>query len=195
MATRRENSTRRRAPFRQPRTRLLVVCGGERTEPDYLNGLVRARGNPAVVVTVIGKGCAPERLVNHALLRVERSPDDFDEVWCVVDVDEFVLERAERAAANAGVRLAVSNPCFELWLLLHHEDCRAAVDGAPEALRRLCRHLPGYSKTKLNFTDFAAGVDDAIERGRRLDDGAIVGPNPSSGIWALVDTIVREAKQ
>jgi hypothetical protein len=41
--------------------------------------------------------------------------------------------------------------------------------------------------------DFAAGVDDAIVRARRLHADADMGPNPSSGMWTLVETIKREA--
>ena len=40
---RRENSSKRRAPYRTPRDQILIVCGGKRTEPDYFDGLKRAR--------------------------------------------------------------------------------------------------------------------------------------------------------
>jgi hypothetical protein len=29
----------------------------------------------------------------------------------------------------------------------------------------------------------------------RLDNGAVVGPNPSTGVWALVDMIMKELKR
>ena len=35
-------SLRRRAPSRDPRPRILVVCEGEKTEPAYLKGFFRA---------------------------------------------------------------------------------------------------------------------------------------------------------
>jgi RloB-like protein len=167
---------------------VYVVCGGKRTEPDYLSALGRSRHNPAVAVTLAGKGWAPEKLVNHAMSRM----DDFDQVWCVLDVDEFDLVTAVREASKGKVRLVVSNPCFELWLLLHHENCGASLT-ASDVNRRLRRHVPRYDKRKLVFAHFAAGVDDAVERGRRLDAGTAVGPNPSSGVWLLVDTIMKEA--
>ncbi|MER0242846.1 RloB family protein [Streptomyces sp. HSW2009] len=44
-------------------------------------------------------------------------------VWCVVDVEapapHASLDEAIALARRSGVRMALSNPCFELWLLLH----------------------------------------------------------------------------
>lgn len=80
-----------------PRTRrrqVLVFTGGLRTEPAYLNGLVRIDGSPSVALTVKSKGLAPHQLVRQAAAFVERSRDLFDEVWCVVDVDEFDIGAA-----------------------------------------------------------------------------------------------------
>jgi hypothetical protein len=173
-----------------------VVCGVEKTESDYLEAIREECGIPAlrVVPQRKGKGKDPEKVVRQAVQRNQEAADPYDEVWCVLDVDEFVLDGAERMATGAGVRLAVSNPCFELWLLLHHEDCRATLDSV-EARRRLRRHVPAYDKARLDFGDFARGVEDAVGRGRRLSDGAVVGPNPSSGVWALVDMIVKEAER
>jgi hypothetical protein len=53
-----------------------------------------------------------------------------DEVWCVFDVDEHPKLAEARDQANAnGIQLAVSNPCFELWLLLHFQEHRAHAGG------------------------------------------------------------------
>ena len=84
--TRRENFVRRRPPSRQPRSRILVVCGGARTEPDYFTGLKRRVRNPAVHVKVIGKGVDPTTLVRYAAEKRAHATGDFDEVWCVTDV-------------------------------------------------------------------------------------------------------------
>jgi hypothetical protein len=91
--TRRENSTRRTPPRRQPNTRILVVCGGVRTEPAYLDGLKQWARNPAVHVRVISSGKSPAALVAHAARIASTVGDDYDELWCLFDVDEFVLDR------------------------------------------------------------------------------------------------------
>jgi hypothetical protein len=133
----------RRQAFREPRLRLRLVCGGERTEPTYFRGLKRHVRKPAVEIRVRSKGGSPKELVEYARSIAPIGADEFDEVWCVVDRDEFDLEPAVICATELDVRLAVSNPCFELWLLLHHEDCTAELGDAKSVLRRLagrCLH-------------------------------------------------------
>jgi hypothetical protein len=168
-----------------------VVCGGKRTEPDYFRGLKGYLRNPAVQVKVRAKGCAPEELVRYARSIAPEEADEFDEVWCVVDADEYDLEAAAALVAKPNVRLAVSNPCFELWLLLHHQDRTAHLRDARAVLRQLTLLLPEYQKNGLRFADFAAGLPDAIRRAECLDPtGNDHGRNPSSGVWRLVRRMV-----
>lgn len=177
----------RRPPFREPRRRLLVVCNGERTEPTYFRGLNEHLRNPAVRIKVKARVRAPEDLVRYARSIAPEGSDEFDEVWCVVDSDEYDLAPAAALAAKRKVGLAVSNPCFELWLLLHHQDCAAPLCDARAALRQLTRRVPGYQKNDLRFEDFKSGVMDALQRAERLDPtGCDHGCNPSSGVWKLV---------
>jgi hypothetical protein len=141
----------RRASFRDPRLRILVVCSGERTEPDYFLGLKRHLRNPAVQVKLKAKGRAPVDLVRYARSIAPKGADEFDELWCVVDSDEYDLEPAVALATELGVQLAVSNPCFELWLLLHHQDCAAPFCDAKAVMCQLIRRVPGYQKNALRF--------------------------------------------
>ncbi|HCA88271.1 MAG TPA: hypothetical protein DEQ61_24110, partial [Streptomyces sp.] len=124
-----KNSGRRRPVFesdlsrspgsRRDRDRILVLCGAKVTERDYLQGLVNHLSNPAVTVRIKTKVCSPSQLVGYAAGERTRSRHDFDEVWCVFDVDEFDVAHAIGEAQRLGVEVAVSNPCFELWLILH----------------------------------------------------------------------------
>ena len=194
MTTKRTNSARRRPASRAPRTRLLVVCGAKRTEPDYLTGLVRAARNPATVVKVVVRARDPKDVVGYARKYRESAADDFDQVWCVLDVDEFSFVDALAGARKDGTHLAISNPCFELWLLLHHAEVNVSLDGAADVVTRLKRCVPGYDKAALCFADFAPGVPDAVRRAQILASGDTeLGPNPSTGVWRLVELIIREA--
>ena len=129
----------------------------------------------------------PAGLVEYAA-RLARETADIDEVWCIVDVDEFDIQAAVTLAARRGVQLAVSNPCFELWLLLHHEECTAHLDGYPGVVQRLCRHLPTYDKAKLDFGDYASGLPAAVKRAKGLEAGR----NPSTDMWRLVERVVAQ---
>jgi hypothetical protein len=69
-----------------------------------------------------------------------------EEVWCVFDIDEHPLipEAKDQARAN-GIEMAISNPCFELWALLHFQDQRAHIEqGKVQQSRR--QRMPGYEK-------------------------------------------------
>lgn len=188
--TRRENRRTRRAPVREERTQVLVVCGGKNTEPDYFRGLKKERRNPAVRVVVERKGVDPVSLIRFAAQK--RDALDCDQVWCVIDVDEFDMSKAVAAATKSDVNLAISNPCFEYWLLLHFELCTAPLTCFDDAERRLIKHLPRYDKSALRFADFATGVDGAIQRARARCEalGTEHTRNPSTGVWALVLQVI-----
>lgn len=171
---RRENSARRAVDRRRrERAHLLVVCGGEKTEADYFAGLkqlCRAR------VTVKSKGDSPLKLVGYAARLRDQYREEFDEVWCVVDV-------AKAEADKLGVELAISNPCFEFWLLLHFRDPCGPAKACKEIAGHLKKCLDCYDKTQLNFAHFAEKVPVAVERARKIDPAG----NPSTGVWRLVD--------
>ncbi|MBI3688166.1 MAG: RloB domain-containing protein [Actinobacteria bacterium] len=183
---RRENTQRRRRPFRPPRPRILVVCGGARTEPQYIKGLRDHLRNPAVDVTIGTDGRDPAQIVRRAT----RADGDYEQVWCVVDVDQFDLADAVKEARSHSINLAVSNPCFELWLLLHHADCNSHQANADAVTKLLQRHVPHYDKTRLVFAHFVAGVMFAVDRARKLQpDPETHTWNPSTSVWRLVEAI------
>jgi hypothetical protein len=184
------NPPTRRAGVRRARHTLLVYCGGVRTEPEYLDALRLEHRNNAVSVRIVAEGADPERLVRRAAGHRDRQPGGFDEVWCVTDVDEFDLAPAVTLARRHRVNLAVSNPCFELWLLLHHADCTSHCDGYDDVAVRLRKHVRDYDKCRLDFATYRDRVDDAVRRARRLDPtGTAFTANPSTNVWQLVERI------
>ena len=143
-----------------------------------------------VVVEVRQRGVAPEQLVRTATEFVRRSPRDYDEVWCVFDVDQFDIQGAVREARSHGVNLAISNPCFELWLLLHFEPCRSHLSGYEAVVVKLKKHVPDYDKA-VSFRHFDGRVTTALENAKSLDaSGTDHTKNPSTSVWRLVETIV-----
>jgi RloB-like protein len=190
---RREAPSGRRPARRRSRPLILVVCGSAKTESTYLRELRNSVGNPAVDITLVNRDKSPLQVVEYAIDFVKRDERAFDEVWCVFDVDQFDIDPAVRFAQRSRLELAVSNPCFELWLLLHHDQCKAFCAGYDDVVDRLRRHLPTYDKTCLRFADFAAGVSAAVERARELEpDGSKHDINPSTSVWRLVERITQQ---
>ena len=88
----------------------------------------------------------------------------------------------------------MSNPCLELWFILHFEDQTAYLER--QAAQHRAGELLGCSKV-LNdaaLSTLAEGYDQARERAVRLDkkhagDGSPPGSNPSTGMWRLIELI------
>lgn len=193
---------RRRGPVRDPLPLILVVCEGEVTEPRYIETFRLAHGANTVRVRVEAPGGDPRALVETAIRlrdeatrRAKRERDRnlaYDEVWCVFDVDEHArTPEARHLAASSRIRLAVSNPCFELWLLLHFAERTAHVTTA-QVVKLLRGHLPTYQK-HVRFDDVHHGYLDAVERGKALDrrhgELGSEGGNPSTGMYRLTERI------
>ncbi len=172
-------SLKRKVATRRPRKTLLVFCEGERTEPEYLNSLKR---QPAVrdvaavdfrVETGHG-GSVPGTLVSMAAVARSRAIDEeaeIDEFWCVFDVEwprnhPGLSEAIERARQN-DIQLAISNPCFELWLILHFQNQGAWLDNA--AARRMRRTLDGSSDKGLDAARYMPLASDAARRAAELE--------------------------
>lgn len=112
--------------------RYLIVTNGKVTEKEYFERLVDLYGLRGRVV--IDKGAAgrdPKTLVERAAdlkakedkeARKERF-DSWESVWAVTDVDGFSMFAAQQLARQEAVGLAVSNPCFEVWLIDHMIVC------------------------------------------------------------------------
>ncbi|MEU8244514.1 RloB family protein [Actinoplanes missouriensis] len=190
--SRRENADRRGRSRRPARPRLLVVCGAARTEEQYLQGLRDSIPNRAVDIAILKRPKDPAEVVRYAVQHARRATGDFDEIWCVFDVDEFDIRPAQAEARRHDVHLGISNPCFEFWLLLHHDDCRNHLTGYQQVVTRLRRFVPRYDKAELRFGDYAGGVQDAVTRARRLDRGPETCDNPSTGVWRLAERIMKE---
>jgi hypothetical protein len=77
----------------------------------------------------------------------------FDEVWVVFDTEgpqnPERLNAARSAVEDArqlGYKTAISNPCFEYWLILHFENCTATLEDNEAACRRLRKHIRAGTK-------------------------------------------------
>jgi hypothetical protein len=202
----RRDNLRRRRPLRQPHPRILIVCEGTRTEPRYFREMRHRERIP--VDLEIDPGGTPKTLVERAVAskktaeRQAKSGKDrnslYDEVWCVFDVDEHpFLAEARQQATDNHLSLAISNPCFELWVLLHFEDQRAHIERGQ--VQHQCReHLPRFEKEVPGET-LAPLYVDAMRRARELDawheSRGTAGENPSTGVYKLTERIKAIAER
>ncbi len=192
----------RRDPYKESKPIILIVTEGEVTEPEYLNGFVRATKNPRVHIEVRGGVGVPKTIVEFAKDRKIEAEEQargardenlrYDEVWCVFDFDEHPnIPDAKQMARDNGIDLAISNPCFELWLWLHFAD-QPGMQHRHDLQSMMKQHIPNYDK-HLDYSDYAAGYDEAYGRASRLDEDAKLdtdeGRNPTTGVWRLTESI------
>lgn len=130
MARRSLPPLKRRSPIREPRQRFTLFCEGERTEPAYFRALKVAVRHALIDICVNPAAGVPYTIAEEAakLLRGNRrskrnSYETRDEVWAVFDRDKHPrYEEAVEHCRAHGVKVARSNPCFEVWLILHEQD-------------------------------------------------------------------------
>jgi hypothetical protein len=198
----RERHIGRNPAKREPKHRILVVCEGRVTEPEYLKALQHEFRNRLVHVEIEKQGGVPLTVVNRAIeldvqanAEAKQNRDDdlkYDDVWCVFDVDEHPnLTEALELAKKSGVKVALSNPCIELWALLHFQEQNEQIH-RHEAQRVLKEHLPRYDKV-LDFSKMKAGYASAVERAQSLmKTGEAMGEpnrNPSTAVYLLTELI------
>lgn len=129
---------------------------------------------------------------NHVFAKLKREArDEFnfgknDELWMIIDTDNWVSIPEIIAECNKSKNMfvAVSNPCFEFWLLLHIKN----IDEYSETERllilknkkvsrkknyidtKIAEILGSYNKTKLKSAQFLPTIDLAISQARKLDN-------------------------
>ncbi len=168
-------------PFRD--AEFKVIVGEGKAETQYFAGLISQRVRFYPLPFNEDTRSAPRYIVHNASQFVSQLKnrtydfDSYDELWVLVDVDtnsDGELSEAYEDCKNKGYHLAVSNPCFELWLLLHLNDCtdHAELLGrqGPQNCELLLRSLLGsYNKTRLDMRNFE-NLALAYQRAGAMDD-------------------------
>lgn len=182
---------------------LRAFVEGKRTEEDYLKYLWRPRRQFVNLMIDEFRG-TPMALVQRAMrerkaeLRDERKGRGVpaDEVWCVFDFDMHpsVSEAIALATAN-DISIAASNPCIELWFILHHRNQTAHIER--HDAQRQSAALLGCEK--ILSSQALAVLDplyaEATDRAQALDrkhegDGSPPRSNPSSDVWRIAERLI-----
>ncbi|HLF87980.1 MAG TPA: RloB family protein [Anaerolineales bacterium] len=182
----------RRSGYRNPKL-IIIASEGTHTEKKYFEDLAVSYAIPNLHVEVLDRldsGSDPESVLK-ALDKFRSQYSlrlNYDELWLVIDVDRWPIKKLSEVSslcAQKNYGYAVSNPCFELWLLLHLK----ALDEYPEEIlqefrenrRPNAKHartrmelelvtvLGSYSKSNPDTGQLLGNVPIAIERARALD--------------------------
>ena len=191
---------RHRSIQRETRRIFKILTEGESTEPIYLRKWER-RNRLRVRLDISDRGMAPTTLVARAReyarrTRRRRHDSEYDEIWCVFDVDEHPnLQQAIEEARQSDINVAVSNPCIELWFVLHTADQTAWI--SRQDVQRRSNELDLTSGKRIPDEAWATlldRVETAKQRAQSLDarhegNGSPPRANPSTDVWRLVDRL------
>ena len=189
----RERREFRRPSFNRDVNKLFIIATeGEKTEKVYFKGLFSRNPHPKTeifleVLTRLNSNSSPRSVLKQL--------DDFkkeyllregDELWMVIDRDKQSWEVSEISQVAALIyqkrfHFALSNPAFEIWLLLHVKDLSEYTEDEKRELfenrrvgsrtrleRELIRICGSYNKSNPNLSFFLPYVNTAIERAEAL---------------------------
>ena len=196
----------------------LIACEGICTEPNYIKNLVyEEKQNKHIAEGTVVKIAQHQHSDPYGVLSdllSTSNKDDFDECWIVIDRDEVEYKgkgfgghskenfnKAVTEALENNVKVAFSNPCFELWIVLHFEyrDTECFRDDIQhKALEKVNSLLPQQKCLKnvdelKNFEGLYTVLKDktsvAIKFAEKLSANEAKYKNPSTTVHSLVKTL------
>jgi hypothetical protein len=192
----------------------LIVCEGEKTEPNYFKSFPKKIGKVVYDIQFDGGGINTLKVVEKAIELRDNSKQKYDRVWAVFDRDSFPANSFNSAILKAkanGIECAWSNQAFELWYLLHfhnritpmhRDDYKKALETAINEKINNKKHPFKYKKNDLNmFTTLNkyGNQEQAIKRAKDLNDKYhgenFANFNPSTQVFKLVEELIGKSKK
>lgn len=198
---------------------IIIATEGRKTERIYFEALAENFDSTKVHVEVIEKlddNSSPDVVLEQLnSFADEYNLDEDDELWMVIDRDyqsweiEMIKSVAQICHQKRGYYLALSNPAFELWLLLHLVDCSGLSQKEREDLFRnakvsrsktyskkmLSDLLDGFNEANYDAEQFIPTVEEAIKNAIKLDiNPRTRWPNYlGTRVYRLVQNIISSA--
>jgi hypothetical protein len=164
---------------RSERRIILILCEGEKTEPNYFK-CFRYDAQKAFVSVKKSEYTNAKGIVTEAVERMRGG--DYEAVWCVFDKDNNSpqdFNQAVQTAKDKGIGCAYSNECIELWFVQHFQHIESALPrhggGSYEDIldRKLEELKKGkYEKNRKDMYDILfTKQTDAIRNAKNLIQG------------------------
>lgn len=199
-------------------SRILVVCEGIKTEPNYFKSFNKKNNGVFVVeLNFSGGGINTIQVVDEAIRlkeKAERKKQPYDIVWAVFDRDSFNPGKFNAAIIKAeanNIECAWSNEAFELWYLLHFEYRNTGMNRA-DYCGKIEQHInasPLYNKKKpykykkndeAHYDEMSTygNIERALDNAEKLDalynDECYANHNPRTLVYKLVRLLLGRDK-
>jgi len=202
-------SLKRKKAMKAPYDRVLIVCEGAKTEPNYFREIRDAYRLNTANIDICGQECGsdPLSVVNYAIKKF-REDGDYNRVYCVIDRDKHATFDAAidkltqtRLGKDVVFNAITSVPCFEFWLLLHfgftsRQFCAPGnASNCELVLAELNKkeRILGYCKGAKNiFALTKESLPDAIRHANQLQQHNLAtgANNPSTNIHELIEYLI-----
>ena len=210
---RRTPNLRRKRHSLEPKRKFILFCEGEKTETEYFKAIGRICSSTLIAVETHGGVGVPYTIAEKAVERARAlglapksrgkgkkdSYEERDQVWAVFDRDDHPrFDEAVRECEKQNVGVGRSNPCFELWLILHEQDYDKPNDrhAMQKALAKLRPEYKLNGAKTPDCEDLVKRVEAAEQRGAKQlqnrESGGDPYGNPSTTVGRLTRAI-REA--
>ena len=196
---------------------ILIVTEGSQTEPKYFEHFRSRQTN--IEIRVVGgrtKGGETDYLglIRKAVeykVKNQISASNGDAVWVIADGDvnynnpnpittkNTLLSTARKLADAKGIQIAISNPCFEFWYLLHFQYTTKFFKDYSSVKATLTAYLPNYEKTDNVYTQLFEHTTDALRNAERVEQYHLqngcnkpfgVNVNPFTDIYQLIKALL-----
>lgn len=166
----------RKSKSRNQGPRILIGCEDSVSAQGYFKAIRKDLRLPSERVIVFSPPETDPLNVVRAVIarRNKEGLEEGDQSWAVFDGDEHLQSslqnwnEAIQLAKGRGIHLAISNPSFELWYLLHYQDQFADLY-RDHALQALKKHLPNYEKSDILYpTPLKPFTKEAIGRAQEI---------------------------
>lgn len=196
---------------RKPNKRILILCEGAKTEPNYFKSLKKDKSCRNKLAALRIEIYDSDKNTGRELVQVakdfkklaqsERNP--YDAIWIVLDKDGYTKHphTFDQAYVNE-IDIAFSSISFEFWFLLHFEYTTRPFQKADDVIEHLTKknYLPSYSKNTCYYSILENLTSKAIKRAKRIrsfwkvetDEGRkIYDLNPYVDVDVLVEKLIN----
>lgn len=162
---------KQRGKITHQRKKLLIIgCEGKnKTEKNYFRHFNRIQSEYSICIS-LGNDTDPEGVINNSISTFKNEGGDYglgDRIACCIDVDKYserkeALQKAKRLAKKHKANIYFSNPCFEIWILLHFAYSTKTYNTNEELKREVQKYISGYEKSDDVFPIIYNDTDKAI---------------------------------
>lgn len=168
--------TKRTSKQMEEKTTVLIICEGQKTEPNYFNKLKEKYHLSNIEIPKNTKP-SPSSVVRVAMEKVREYKLNAKNsiIYCVFDRDEHKdIDKAfDRIQAKNFIPI-LSSRCFEIWYLLHFKYTTRVFNSYDEIKNELKQelNLSNYDKEPDDYTKFLndENINSAIKNAKKLQE-------------------------